>query len=84
MKKFFMSLAAVAVMALAAGFVSCDPNKAQCWKLVVTFQNGATQIEYFYGTGVEADVRLESFVKTGGVKSTHREQAFLSQENCHK
>ena len=83
MKKIFMSLAAVAVMALAASFVSCDPNKAQCWLLTVSFQEGQTQQEYFYGTAVEADVRLEFFHQAGAI-SVRREQTFLSEQNCHK
>jgi hypothetical protein len=83
MKKFFMSLAAVAVMALAAGFVSCDPNKTQCWLLIATFPQGGTQEMYFYGSGVEADAQLEILHQAGATK-IERKQTFLSKENCHK
>ncbi len=79
-----MSLAAVCMLAVSASFVSCDPNKAQCWKLTVTYQNDQTEEFYFYGTGVEADAQLEMYQQTGGVKRTHREQTFMSKENCHK
>ena len=41
------------------------------------------QEEYFYGTGVEADARLEQLHQMGAIK-IHREQAFLSKDNCHK
>ena len=82
MKKIFMSVAAVCVFALAAGFVSCDPHKAQCWKLVATFPSGQQQVEYFYGTDTEADARLE-ILHQAGANQIHREQTFLSKENCH-
>ena len=77
-----MSVAAVCVLALAAGFVSCDPNKAQCWKLTATFPQGGTQEMYFYGTGVEADAQLE-ILHQAGANKVQREQTFLSQENCY-
>jgi len=83
MKKIIMTVAAVCVLALAAGFVSCDPNKAQCWKLVATFPSGQQQIMYFYGTGVEADAQLE-LMHQAGANKIHREQTFLSKENCHE
>ena len=83
MKKFMMSVAAVCVLALAAGFVSCDPNKAQCWKLIATYPEGNTEEQYFYGTGVEADAQLEIFVRAGANK-VRREQTFLSVGNCHQ
>lgn len=84
MKKLFFAAAACCMLALSAAFVSCDPNKAQCWKLSVTSQDDITVEYLFYGTGVEADAQLEMYVKMGGVKRTHREQTFLSKENCHK
>lgn len=82
-----MLAAACCMLAItAATFTSCDPNKAQCWKLQVTFEGGATQEEYFYGTGVEADAHLEEIrvAAQGKVTRLHREQTFQSQENCHK
>lgn len=83
MKKVFFAAAACCMLAMSAALVSCDPNKAQCWKLQATFEGGAVQEEYFYGTGVEADARLEQLHQMGANK-IHREQTFLSKENCHK
>lgn len=88
MKKIFMSLMALAFMALTASLVSCDPNSAQCRKLSATYKSGAVQEEYFYGTGVEADARLEQIRQAApsdnSVTRVHREQTFLSKDNCHK
>ena len=84
MKKVFFGAVACCMLALSAAFVSCDPNKAQCWLLSVTMQDDTKVEYYFYGTGVEADAQLEVYARTGGVKRTHREQSFLSKENCHK
>ena len=78
-----MLAAACCMLALSAALVSCDPNKAQCWKLTVVSENDATAEYYFYGTGVEADAQLEIYHRAGA-KSVKREQTFLSQENCHK
>lgn len=71
------------MLALSAALVSCDPNKAQCWKLTVTYPEGNSIESYFYGTGVEADAALEVYYKAGATK-VHREQTFLSKENCKK
>ena len=76
MKKIFMSLMAVAVMALTASLVSCDPNAAQCWKLSATYKSGAVQEEYFY-------IR-QAAPSDNSVTRIHREQTFLSKDNCHK
>lgn len=83
MKKFFLVAAMGCMLAMSASLASCDPNKAQCWKLQATFEGGAVQEEYFYGTGIEADARLEQMHQAGAVK-IHREQTFLSKDNCHK
>jgi hypothetical protein len=84
MKKFFcMSLMAIGLMALAAGFTSCDPNKAQCWKLSVSYPEGPSVEYYFYGTGIEADAQLEVYHQAGANRVS-RSQTFLSKENCHK
>jgi hypothetical protein len=83
MKKFFFVAAACCLMTLCAVMVSCDPNKAQCWKMYVGYPSGQTEVFYFYGTGVEADAQLELYVKAGA-NSTRREQTFLSESNCHE
>lgn len=83
MKKVFVLAAACCLLAVSAAFVSCDPNKAQCWKMVVTYPGDKTEEYYFYGTGVEADAQLELYHQAGAIK-LHREQTFLSKENCHK
>ena len=83
MKKIFFVAAACCLMALGAVMVSCDPNKAQCWKLTVGYPNGQTAEYYFYGTGVEADAQLELYHQAGA-NSVKREQTFLSEGNCHK
>ncbi len=83
MKKVFFVAAACCLLAVSAAFVSCDPNKAQCWKMSVTYQGGQTAEYYFYGTGVEADAQLELYVKAGAIQ-TRREQTFLSRDNCHE
>ena len=83
MKKILMSLMAVCMMAVAFGLTSCDPNKAQCWKMSVTYESGQTEEFYFYGTDVEADAQLEIYHKAGAVK-VGREQTFMSEQNCHK
>lgn len=78
-----MLAAACCMLALSATFVSCDPNKTQCWRLEVTSEEGLTVEYYFWGTGVEADAQLEVYHRAGA-KRVYREQTFLSQENCHK
>lgn len=83
MKKVFFAAAACCMLAMSAALVSCDPNKAQCWKLQVTSQDDVTVEYYFYGTGVEADAQLEIYHQAGA-KRVSREQTFLSRENCHK
>ena len=85
MKKVFMSLAAVAVMALAAGFTSCDPNKEQCWKITLTRPDGGQVVEYYYyGNGVDSDAQLELLASSmPGYKAT-KTQTFLSKDNCKK
>ncbi|MBQ8939693.1 MAG: hypothetical protein IJ047_05665 [Paludibacteraceae bacterium] len=85
MKKVFMSLAAVAVMALAAGFTSCDPNKEQCWKITLTSPDGGQVVEYYYyGNGVDSDAQLELLASSmPGFKAT-KTQTFLSKDNCKK
>lgn len=81
MKKFFFMAAACCMLAMSAALVSCDPNKAQCWKLYVGFDNGKSAEYYFYGTGVEADAQLELYHQAGA-NTIRREQTFLSKENC--
>ena len=49
----------------------------------VTYESGQTEVFYFYGTDVEADAQLEIYHQAGAVK-IGREQAFLSEKNCHK
>jgi hypothetical protein len=85
MKKVFMSLAAVSVMALAAGFTSCDPNKEQCWKITLTSPDGGQVVEYYYyGNGVDSDAQLELLASSmPGYKAT-KTQTFLSKDNCKK
>lgn len=83
MKKMFFAVAACCVLALSATFVSCDPNKAQCWKMTIVMQNDVTEEFYFYGTGVESDAQLELYYQAGA-KSVKKEQTFLSRDNCHK
>ena len=83
MKKILLMSAACCMLAMSATLVSCDSNKAQCWKLQITDQNNVTVEHFFYGTGVEADAQLEIYHQAGA-KSVRREQTFLSQENCHK
>ena len=85
MKKVFMSLAAVAVMALAAGFTSCDPNKEQCWKITLTSPDGGQVVEYYYyGNGVDSEAQLELLASSmPGYKAT-KTQTFLSKDNCKK
>ena len=85
MKKVFMSLAAVAVMALTAGFTSCDPNKEQCWKITLTSPDGGQVVEYYYyGSGVDSDAQLELLASSHpGYKAT-KTQTFLSKDNCKK
>jgi len=78
-----MSVAVVCVMALAAGFVSCDPNKTQCWKITVEFQNGQSEVYYFWGDGLQSDAQLNEYGKLPGIKRTSKTQAFLSQSDCH-
>ena len=83
MKKVFFVAAACCMLAMSSALVSCDPNKAQCWKLIATYPGGQTEETYFYGTGIEADAQLEIYHRAGAVK-IQREQTFLSQENCHE
>ena len=83
MKKSIVCAAACCLLALAATFSSCDPNKAQCWKLTVKYQDNKTIEYYFYGTGVEADAQLDVYQKTGAT-TVRREQTFLSKDNCHE
>ena len=71
------------MLAMSASLASCDPNKAQCWKLQVGYPSGQTEEFYFYGTAVEADAQLEIYHQAGATK-IHREQTFLSKDNCHK
>ena len=80
-----MSLAAVSVMALAAGFTSCDPNKEQCWKITLTSPDGGQVVEYYYyGNGVDSDAQLELLASSmPGFKAT-KTQTFLSKDNCKK
>ena len=83
MKKIICIAAACCMLAAGAALVSCDPHKAQCWKMSVTYESGQTEEFYFYGTDVEADAQLEIYHQAGAVK-IGREQAFLSEKNCHK
>ncbi len=78
MKKFFI-LGAMALTMFAV--TSCDPNKAQCWKLQVTYEDNKVTEYLFYGTGDEADAQLEIYHRAGA-KKIHREQTFLSKEDC--
>ncbi len=82
MKKVFMTAAALCMLAISASFVSCDPNKAQCWKMKVTLQDGTSREYFFYGTGAEADAQMDVYQKTGGVKQVSHEQTFMSKEDC--
>lgn len=82
MKKIFMSVAVICMMAVAAGLVSCDPNKTQCWLLQATFPSGQVQEMYFWGSGDEADVELEKMHQAGANK-IHREAAGKSKSDCH-
>ena len=86
MKKILMSLMAVCMMAVAFGLTSCDPNKAQCWKITLTSrESGAPTLEYyFYGTGVESDAQLEMLASSNPGYSATKVQTFLSKDNCHK
>lgn len=84
MKKLFFAAAACCMLALSATFVSCDPNKAQCWLITVTLQDSTTEEHYFYGTGIEADAQMELYHQALDAKSVRREQTFLSKDNCHK
>ena len=71
MKKFFI-LGAMALTMLAV--TSCDPNKAQCWKLQITDEDNKVTEYLFYGTGDEADAQLEIYHRAGAT--------FLSKEDC--
>ena len=82
MKKIFMSVAVICMMAVAAGMVSCDPNKTQCWLLRGTWPNGSTQEMYCYGSGDEADAQLE-LMHQAGANKIHRESASKSKSDCH-
>lgn len=82
MKKIFMSVAVICMMAVAAGMVSCNPNKTQCWLLRGTWPNGSTQEMYFYGSGDEADAQLE-IMHQNGANKIHREAAGKSKSDCH-
>ena len=81
MKKVIMLAAACCMLALSASLVSCNPDKTQCWKLSVTSEDGKVTEHFFYGTGTEADAQLEVYHRAGATK-VHREQTFLSEENC--
>lgn len=85
MKKIVMSLAAVCMLAVSASFVSCDPNKEQCWKITLTSPDGGQVLEYYYyGNGVDSDAQLELLASSHpGFKAT-KVQTFLSRENCVK
>lgn len=83
MKKIFCVAAACCLLAVSAAFVSCDPHKAQCWKLTVGYPSGSTEVSYFYGTDVEAEAQLEVYHQAGA-NSLRHEQTFLSEDNCHK
>ena len=81
MKKIFI-LGAFALATLA--FTSCDPNKEQCWKIIVTFDTGATSEYFYYGSGVDSDAQFAIYEKMQGVRSVRKEQTFLSKDNCHE
>ena len=80
MKKIFI-LGAFALATLA--LTSCDPNKEQCWKIIVTSETGTTEY-YYYGSGVDSDAQIDIYAKMPGVKSARKEQTFLSKDNCHE
>lgn len=82
MKKLLIACV-VAMTALA--FTSCDPNKAQCWKITLEYKDGGKQTEefYFWGTGVESDAMIEQYASATGARVT-KQQTFLSKENCRK
>jgi len=81
MKKVFLCLAAVGMMAMAAGFVSCNPDKTKCWKLQATFPSGQVQEMYFWGSGDEADAQLE-IMHQAGANKIHRESTSKSKSDC--
>lgn len=84
MKKIIMSLAAVVVLTLAASFVSCDPNKEQCWKITLTEQTtGQVRlVAYYYGNGVDSDAYITQLAQSNPGCSATKQQTFLSKENC--
>jgi len=84
MKKAFCIAAACCLMAVSAAFISCDPNKTQCWKITVEFQTGQTEEYYFWGDGMESDAQLDQYGKLPGIKRVSKVQTFMSQSDCHK
>lgn len=81
MKKMLISFAVITMMVVAAGLVSCNPNKTQCWLLKATFPSGKTQEMYFYGSGDEADAQLE-LMHQAGANQIHRESTSKSKSDC--
>lgn len=81
MKKMLMSFAVITMMVVAAGLVSCNPNKTQCWLLKATFPSGKTTEMYFYGSGDEADAQLE-LMHQAGANTVHRESTSKSKSDC--
>lgn len=75
----------IGAFAIAALLTSCDTNKAQCWKITVTYTEGNKTEYLFWGTGDESDAQLDTFkeaIALGAVKSVSKEQTFLPQSDC--
>ena len=66
-------------------FTSCNPDKAQCWKLQITDEDNKVTEYLFYGTGDEADAQLE-ICHRADAKKIRPQQGCMSaskKEVCH-